>query len=160
MQQNHVEPIPKRLRSLTPYLTTKNADQAIEFYKKVFDASLVNPPFRDNNGKIGYAELKVGDSIFMLMDESTSKSAKSPESIGGTPVGLALFVEDADSTFRRAVDAGAKAIQPVEKQFYGDRSGKIEDPFGHRWSISTHVEDLSMEEMKRRIASVDNTITS
>ena len=157
MKQNNVKPIPVGYHTMTPYLTIKNADLAIEFYKKAFDAIEITPPFRDSRGKIAHAELKIGDSIFKLMDESST--ARSPEAFGGTPVGIALYVEDADRTFNHAIAAGAKSVHPVKNQFYGDRIGKIEDPLGHRWSISTHVENISSAEMEKRVAARNDPLS-
>jgi PhnB protein len=100
--------------------------------------------------KVGHAELGIGDSVIMLADESPEMDARSPRKVGGTPVSLHVYVEDADATFERAVEAGAKTLQPVEDKFYGDRSGSFEDPFGHRWHVATHVEDVPPDEMEKR----------
>ena len=128
----------------------KNADRAIAFYKQILGATEV---FRiaGPDGKVGHAELKIGDSIIMLADEHPSMGAQSPQALGGSPVSLLLYVEDVDERFRRAVEAGAKVRKPVQDQFYGDRSGTLEDPFGHVWTIATHKEDVPPEEMNRRI---------
>ena len=144
-----VKPIPEQYHSLTPYLVIKGAAAAIDYYKKVFGATergRMDAP----GGKIGHAELGIGDSTLMLADEFPEMGYRSPKTIGGTPVSIVLYVEDVDTVFKRAADAGGKTIRPVENQFYGDRMGTIEDPFGHLWSIATHVEDVSLEEMKRR----------
>jgi PhnB protein len=147
-----VSPIPKGYHSITPYLVIKGAAQAIEYYKKVFGATEVvrmNGP----DGKVGHAELQVGDSRFMLADENPSMGAgyTSASSIGNSPVSLYLYVPDVDKVFERAVAAGGKTLRAVQDQFYGDRSGFIQDPFGHLWGIATHVEDVSPEEMKERM---------
>jgi PhnB protein len=144
-----VKPIPDGYHSVTPYLVVKRGARAIDFYKEVFGASermRMNGP----NGTVGHAELEVGDSVVMLADEFPDMGFRSPQSVGGTPVSLVLYVEDVDSCFDRAVAAGAKALRPVEDQFYGDRSGTLEDPFGHVWTVSTHKEDVPPDELRRR----------
>ncbi|MEX2168925.1 MAG: VOC family protein [Pirellulales bacterium] len=141
--------IPDGYHTATPYLTVKDAARAIEFYKQAFDATesmRVAAP----EGKVGHAEIKIGDSIIMLADEFPEWGNRGPQSLGGSPVGLCLYVKDADSVFARAVAAGAQVTKPVEDQFYGDRSGTVTDPFGHVWTIATHTEDVSPEEMQRR----------
>lgn len=147
---NHV---PDGFRSVTPYLIMNNAKKAIEFYKAVFGAKdkdlLVMP-----NGKIGHAELVIGDSVIMLADEAPDYGALAPETVGGTPVTVVLYLEDVDAVVQRAIDAGAVLERPIEDQFYGDRSGAIKDPFGHKWTISTHIEDVSPEEMRKRAAAL------
>ena len=148
-----VNPIPKGYHSVTPYLIIKDAARAIDFYKKVFDATeLVR--MADPSGKIGHAEIKIGDSMIMLADEHAEMGHRSPQSLGGSPVGIHLYLEDSDSTVKKAVAAGAKLERPVQDQFYGDRSGQITDPFGHVWTVSTQKEDLSPEEMKKRMAAL------
>src|SRR5262249_10354457 len=131
----------------------KGASDAIAFYKKAFGAEeLVRMPMPD--GRVGHAELQIGDSRIMLADEMPEMGdavTKSPLSLGGTTVGLALYVPDVDALFKRAVDAGAKQMRPLANQFYGDRSGVVADPFGHIWTIASHVEDVSPEEMKKRM---------
>ena len=150
-----VNPIPKGYHSVTPYLIINDAARAIDFYKKVFEATEV---FRmaDPSGKVGHAEIKIGDSMIMLADEHPEMGHRSPQSLGGSPVGMHLYLKDVDSTVEKAVAAGAKLERPVKDQFYGDRSGQIKDPFGHVWTVSTHKEDLSPEEMKKRAASAFN----
>ena len=144
-----VQPIPEGYSQVTPYLCVDGASAAIEFYGQVFGATeRMRMPEAD--GKIGHAELQLGDSVIMLSDEYPEIGIRSPNTIGGTPVTMSVYVEDVDSVFDRAVTAGAKALRPVEDQFYGDRSGQFEDPFGHRWSVATHVEDVSPEEMAKR----------
>ena len=150
-----VSPIPKGYHSITPYLVIKGAAQAIEYYKKVFGATVVvNMPGPD--GKIGHAELQIGDSRIMLADENPSMGAghASAATIGASPVSLYLYLPDVDRVMDRATAAGAKVLKPAQDQFYGDRSGFIQDPFGHLWGIATHVEDVSPEEMKERMKKV------
>lgn len=145
----NVKPIPDEYPRVTPYLIVDGASAAIEFYERVFGATeRMRLPGPD--GKLGHAELQLGDSMIMLADEYPEMDQRSPKTIGGTPVTLSVYVEDVDDTFDRAVQAGAKALRPVELQFYGDRAGQFEDPFGHRWSIATHVEDVPPEEMAKR----------
>ena len=143
---------PDGYHSVTPYLVVRGGTRAIDFYKKAFGATEVvrmDAP----GGKIGHAELKIGDSIVMLADENPDMGAKSPESYGGSPVHLMIYVEDCDSVFKRSLDAGGKETRPLKDQFYGDRSGSLTDPFGHGWTIATHTEDLSPEEISKRMAA-------
>ncbi len=146
-----VKPIPDNYPQITPYLCVEGASAAIDFYSSVFEAT-VRMRMDGPDGKIGHAELAIGNSVIMLADEYPEIGFQSPKTIGGTPVTLSVYVEDADATFERALGSGAKALRPVETQFYGDRSGQFEDPFGHRWSVATHVEDVSPEEMSKRAA--------
>jgi PhnB protein len=146
-----VKPIPDGYHSVTPYLILDDAARALEFYKKGLGAVELMR-FPAPGGKIGHAEIKIGDSPIMLADEAPQMGHRSPESIGGTPVSIMLYVEDVDAVYRRALAAGAKELQPLKDQFYGDRSGTLRDPFGHVWTVSTHKEDLSPEEMGRRAA--------
>jgi PhnB protein len=148
-----VKPIPDGYHALTPYLIVDGAATAIEFYKAAFGAK-VRLQHDAPNGKIGHAELEIGDSMIMLADEHPEIGALSPKSIGGTPVGLHFFVDDCDAVTARAVTAGATLSDPPENKFYGDRMATIEDPFGHRWYISTHVEDVTPEEIARRAAAL------
>jgi PhnB protein len=141
--------IPKGYNSITPYLIIKGAAEAIEYYKKVFGATEVMR-MPGPSGRIGHAELKIGDSNVMLADEFPEMDYRSPVTLGSSPVSMLLYVEDADSTVERAVANGAKILKPVQDQFYGDRMGSIKDPFGHLWSIATHTEDVSPEQMKER----------
>ena len=144
-----VKYIPDGYHTATPYLIIKGAAEALEFYKKAFGASeLLRMPGSD--GKIGHAEIKIGNSPIMLADEFPNMGYKSPQSLGGSPVSIMLYVENVDKTVERAVAEGAKITKAVQDQFYGDRNGSIHDPFGHVWTISTHVEDVSPEEMQRR----------
>jgi PhnB protein len=144
-----VKPIPEGYHSVTPYLVAKNASAAIDFYKKAFGAQEL---FRMEapGGKIGHAEIKIGDSILMIADEHPEMGHVGPETLGGSGVGLMIYLEDVDTVFARAIDAGATAMRPLENQFYGDRSGSVKDPFGHTWMIATHVEDVAPDEMARR----------
>jgi PhnB protein len=144
---NKVKPIPEGYNSITPYLAIKGAVQAIAFYKEVFGAK--ERICMDANGKVAHAELQIGDSMIMLADEFPEMEFFAPKD-GRPPVSIHLYVENVDTTFEKAVKAGAKVIQPLANQFYGDRSGMIEDPYGHVWNISSHVEDVAPEEMERR----------
>jgi PhnB protein len=146
---SQIKRIPDGYHSITPTLIVKNGVNAIEFYKKVFRAKERMRMMTPDGKALAHAELQIGDSIVMLSDEFPEMKCLSPESIGGSPVGLFLYVEDVDKTFDQAVAEGAKVLDPVKDQFWGDRHGGIEDPFGHRWSISTHIKDLSQEEMKK-----------
>ncbi len=146
-----VNPIPEGYPRVTPYLCVDGAKAAMEFYMHVLGATeRMYMPAPD--GKIGHAELQVGDSVIMLSDEFPDMGVMSPRSVGGSPVALSVYVEDVDAVFDRAIQAGATALRPVENQFYGDRSGQFEDPFGHRWNVASHVEDVSPEEMEKRVA--------
>jgi PhnB protein len=147
----NVKTIPDDYASVTPYLIVQGAAEAIEFYKDVFGATeRMRLPAPD--GKVAHAEIEIGDSVIMLADECPGRGAKSPQTIGGTPVCLHLYVEDADAVFAKAIAAGAEQIRPVENQFYGDRSGMFSDPSGHSWNVATHVEDVSPEELHKRMA--------
>lgn len=141
--------IPEGYHSVTPYLILKNAAAAIEFYKRAFGAVEL---FRMEapGGKIGHAEIKIGDSHVMLADEYPDMGYKGPESLGRTAVSLMVYVDDVDKIYPQAIAAGGKEMRPLQNQFYGDRSGTLTDPFGHVWTISTHVEDVSEEEMAKR----------
>ena len=144
--------IPDGYRTATPYLIVKGAAEAIEFYKRAFGAT-ETLRMADPQGKIHHAEIRIGDSMIMLADEQPAMGYRSPRSIGGSSVSFLLYLEDVDAVFERAVKAGAKAQQPVKNQFYGDRSGTLEDPFGHVWTVATHIEDVPPEEMRRRAAA-------
>lgn len=145
--------IPEGYHTATPYLCVRDAASAIEFYKKAFGATELMR-LADPNGKIGHAEIKIGDAPIMLADEFPEMDFRSPQSLGGSPVTIVLYVEDVDALASQAVAAGAKVLRPVEDQFYGDRMGKLADPFGHVWSVATHKEDVSPEEMRRRAAAL------
>ena len=146
---NKVNPIPEGYHTLTPYLTIRNAAAALDFYKRAFGADEI---FRiaSPDGKVGHAEIRIGDSAIMLSDEFPEMGAQSPLAMGGSPVMLHLYVEDVDALVDRAVKAGGKLERPVADQFYGDRGGMITDPFGHKWWIATHVEDVPPDELERR----------
>ena len=148
-----VKPIPDGYPRVTPYLYIGDARQAIDFYKSILGAEeRMSMPGPD--GKIGHAELTIGESVIMLADEFPDMGALGPKSVGGSPVTIHVYVQDVDDTFDRAVKAGASVLRPVEDKFYGDRGGEFEDPYGHRWSIATHVEDVSPEEMQERMGQM------
>lgn len=139
----------KEPQAITPYLCCRNAAAAIDFYKKAFGA-VENMRMAEPSGRIGHAELSVGDAVFMLSDEYPEMDVKSPESLGGSATAIHLYVDDVDSFAQQAAKAGAKIQRPVADQFYGDRSGTIQDPFGHRWFVATRKEELSVEEVQKR----------
>ena len=149
----NVKAIPDEYQQVTPYLIVDGADAAIRFYTEVFEAK-ERGRMPAPGGKIGHAELQLGDSVIMLADEAPEMGQRSPKSVGGTPVTINVYVNDVDDAFDRAIRAGAQALRPVENQFYGDRTGQFEDPFGHRWSVATHVEDVPPEEMEKRAAAM------
>jgi PhnB protein len=143
------KPIPDGYHSVTPYLIINGATAALDYYARAFGAvELFRMPAPE--GKIGHAEIKIGDSPIMLADEFPEMGYKSPKSLGGSPVSIMIYVEDVDTVFKQAIAAGGKEQRPVKDQFYGDRSGTLEDPFGHIWHVATHTEDVSPEEMERR----------
>jgi len=145
---NTVRPIPEGYHTATPYLICNGAAEAIEFYKKAFGAvETVRMPMP--GGKLGHAEIKIGDSHIMLADESPENGIHAPQHFGGTPVSILLYVESVDTVFNQAVSAGAKAIRPPQDMFYGDRTSWVSDPFGHSWYLHTHVRDVSAEEMRK-----------
>ena len=149
--KTNVKHIPDGFHAVTPYLTVKDAGQAIDFYKRAFGArERVRMPMPD--GKVAHAELQIGDSIIMLGEECPEHGSVSPQTLEGSPVGLALYVDSVDNTFKRAVEAGASAKEAPEDKFWGDRAGSVTDPFGHKWMLLTHVEDVTPEEMKKRMA--------
>jgi PhnB protein len=145
-----VNPIPDGYGAVTPYLIVDGAARAIAFYKSVFGAQELYPPLPAPGGRIGHAELSLGGSVVMLADEVPAEGIRGPRSLGGAGVSLLLYVADVDGTFQAALAAGAKELRPVKLQFYGDRSGTLEDPFGHVWTVATHVEDVPPDEMERR----------
>jgi PhnB protein len=152
MMTNKVKPVPEGYHTATPYMIAKNAAAAIEFYKKAFGATVLEM-ICDENGAVRHAEFKIGDSPFMITDENPEYPAwLSPQSRGGTPVHIYLYVEDADAVFKRAIEAGATQLLPVQDQFYGDRSGGVTDPFGHVWYVATRIEEVSPEEIQKRAA--------
>jgi PhnB protein len=146
------KPIPDGYPRVMPYLIVDDAGAAIDFYRSVLGATerlrMAGP-----DGRVGHAELDIGDSVIMLADEHPEMNVRGPKTIGGTPVSLHVYVEDADGVFDAAVRAGAKALRPVDDRFYGDRSGQFEDPFGHRWDVATHTEDVPPDEMAKRAAA-------
>lgn len=146
-----VKAIPEGYEGVTPYLICKNAEAAIDFYKRAFGATEL---YRMGEpGMIGHAELKLGNSIIMLADEFPTIGALSPETVGGTPLTLMVYVEDVDKFAENAIREGLEVMRPIENQFYGDRSGQFKDPFGHQWSFATHVEDVAPEEIEKRAAA-------
>ena len=148
--QKKVDPIPAQYPGVTPYLSVNDAASAIDFYKKGFGATEIMR-LDGPDGKVGHAEFKIGNALVMLADEFPDYGNLSPKTLGGTAVRLHMYVEDVDAFFEKAVAAGAKVLIPIADQFYGDRSGRLEDPFGHVWIVSTHTEDVSPEEMEKRM---------
>jgi PhnB protein len=145
------KPIPEGYHAVTPYLICKNATKAIDFYKQALGARELMR-FDAPGGSIGHAELMIGDSPIMLADEHPQMGFVGPQTLGGTPVSILLYVDDVDRIYGKAIAAGAKQMRPVQDQFYGDRSGTVVDPFGHVWTIATHKEDLSPAELQTRFA--------
>jgi PhnB protein len=147
MAKSHIYP---GANSLNAYISIRGCNEAIEFYKKAFGAieklRLVMP-----DGKIGHAELEIEGSLLMMVDENLDWGTKSPETLGGNPVTIGLYVPDVDQSFQKAIDAGATVIMPLKDEFYGDRTGQVIDPFGYKWMIATHFEDVSQEEMQTRM---------
>src|SRR5262245_30597493 len=152
---DNVNPIPEAYRGATPYLSVKDATRAIEFYKRAFGAQEVLQ-LRQPGGKVGHAELRIGDAAIMLADELPEINFLSPQSIGGTTVNILIYVNDVDALVDQATAAGAKLLRPVANQPYGGRVGVLEDPFGHSWSFATHIEDVSPEEILKRAAAENN----
>jgi len=152
--------IPEGYHNVTPYLYVRSAASAIDFYKSAFGATeIMRMPA--SNGKIMHAELRIGDSIVMLADENPQTGVMSPQTIGGFSMGLLLYLENVDAVIQKAVESGAKLLRPIKDQFYGDRSGSVLDPFGHMWTVATHVEDVSPEEMRKRMtAAISQTAGS
>lgn len=146
-----VKPIPDGYPRVTPYLCVDGAGEAIDFYKDVFGMK-ERMRLPGDEGKVGHAELELGDSMVMVADEHPDMGFLSPRSVGGTPTTVHIYVEDVDRVVRRAVESGATLLREVRDEFYGDRTGQIEDPYGHRWSVATHVEDVSDDEMAKRMA--------
>lgn len=144
-----VNPVPAGYHTATPYLTLSDCARAIDFYKKAFRAQEVMR-MEAPGGRIGHAEIKIGDSVVMLSDEMPGGATRSPQSLGGTSVGVFLYVTDVDSSFKQAIDAGGKSVMQPTDMFWGDRFGTLTDPFGHTWSMATHKEDIAPEEMKKR----------
>jgi PhnB protein len=150
-----VSPIPEHLRSITPRLVVRDGAAAIEFYGRAFGAEELGERFTGPSGEVIHAEIRIGDSVVMITDEGENGvPAKSPESLGAVSAIMATYWEDVDAAWDRAVNAGAEVLYPLENQFYGERGGRLRDPFGHQWMMAQHVEDVSPEEMKRRAASL------
>ena len=147
---NNVKPIPDDYRGVTPYLVVKGAAKAIDFYQKALGAKEIMR-FNQPDGRVGHAEMQIGDARFMLADEFPEMNIFGPQTLGGTSTYFLLYVEDVDAVFNRAVTAGARVDKPVQDQVYGDRNGTIVDPFGHKWTVATHIEEVSVEEMERRM---------
>jgi PhnB protein len=147
-----VSPIPAGHHTVTPYLVVHDGAGALEFYKKAFGARELSR-MAGPDGKIGHAEILIGNSHIMLSDESPQRNFRGPLALGGTATGICLYVEDCDAMFNQATSLGAKVLFPLQDQFYGDRSGTLTDPFGHLWTVATHKEDVSPEEMKKRMAT-------
>ena len=145
-----VPPVPEGYHSITPYIVVDDAAKAIEFYAAAFDASeRMRLPMPD--GRLGHAEINIGDSIMMLSDEFPEMGFQGPKAIGGCPTHFLIYIPNVDEAFQKAVEAGCEVVRPVADQFYGDRSGMVKDPFGHVWTLSTHIEDVSMEEIHARM---------
>jgi PhnB protein len=152
-QTSKVHYIPAGYHTATPYLIARNAAKALDWYKEVFGAVEVMR-FPTPDGKIGHAEIKIGDSHIMLADEFPEMNAVSPETIGGTATAIMIYVPDVDTVFKKAVAMGAKVKEGLQDKFYGDRNATFYDPFGHQWSVATHIEDVTPEEMQRRMAQM------
>jgi PhnB protein len=153
MVTNKINSVPDGYHAITPYLVIRGAGQAIDYYKQAFGATEVMR-IRQPDGRVGHAELKFGDAVVMLADEFPEINVVGPATLGNTTVGVLLYVENADATFDKAVSLGAKVRKPMADQIYGDRNGTLEDPFGHRWTVATHKEDVTPDEMKQRMAAV------
>lgn len=149
-----VKPIPDGYHSLTPYLVVNNAADAIAFYQRAFGAELTMRLDIPGTQQVAHAELKLGSSHLMLSEENPQWNSVSPTTLGGSPLSLMFYVPDVDSAFARALEAGAVEVMPVQNQFYGDRSGTLKDPFGHIWTLGTHVEDVGLEELGQRMAAM------
>jgi len=147
---NKVKPIPDAYRGITPYLIVKDAAQTMTFYQSAFGAKEIMR-FDQPDGRIGHAEMQIGEARFMLADEFPEMKILSPQTLGGSGTGLLLYVENVDAVFKQALAAGATVDRPVQDQFYGDRTATVVDPSGHKWTIATHIEDVSLEEMERRM---------
>lgn len=149
-----VSPVPEGYHSVTPYLIVDGAAAAIDFYREAFSAAEVLRMPRPD-GRVAHAEIKIGDAHVMLSDEVPEMGYRSPAALDGSPISLHLYLADVDSTFAQAIAAGATEVRPVADQFYGDRSGTLRDPFGHVWTISTHIEDVAQDEIERRLAAME-----
>jgi PhnB protein len=148
-----VKPVPDGYSTATPYLIVSDAATALDFYKSAFGAAEIMR-FAMPGGKLGHAEIQLGNSRIMLADEFPEMGYVGPSSLGGTPVSIHLYVDDADSLFNRAVGAGAQVLRPMKDEFYGDRTGTLKDPFGHMWSVASHKENVSVEELHRRMSAM------
>ncbi len=144
------EAVPAGYHSVTPYMALRDAAGALDFYRRAFDAEL-GMKLEMPDGKIAHAEMRIGDSIVMMSEENEEWGNKSPQSLGGSPMFLMIYLPDVDAAFAKALAAGATQVRPVEDQFYGDRTGTLKDPYGYQWTLGTHVEDLSQEEIQRRM---------
>lgn len=151
--KTQVKAIPDGYHTATPYLHVKGGLKALEFYKQAFGAKEIGKLMMPD-GTVGHAEIQIGDSHVMLADENPQWGNKAPDSLGGCSGGICLYVEDVDAAFKRAIEAGGKETMPVADQFYGDRSGTLNDPFGHKWTIATHQEDMSFDEMQKRMMTM------
>ena len=151
--------VPDGYHSVTPYLMMDGAADAIAFYQEAFGATEL---FRmaDAKGRISHAEIRIGDSVVMLADTGPGAMCSGPRSLGGSTVGLMIYLENVDTVFSRALKAGGKSLRPVVNQFYGDHSGTLEDPFGHVWTVATHVEDVPPEEIERRVAALESSVST
>lgn len=147
-----VEPVPAGHSTVTPHLIVKNAAEALDFYKRAFGAKEL-ARFEDPTGRIAHAEIQIGDSRLMLADEYPEMGARSPQSLGGSAVSLMVYVPDADARFKEALASGAKELRPLRDEFYGDRAGTVVDPYGHVWTIATHIEDVPAQELERRMTA-------
>ncbi len=147
------KPIPDGFQGATPYLCCRNAAAALDFYQRAFGATEIMR-LAEPSGRIGHAEIKIGDAVVMISDEYEEMGVRSPQGLGGSPVGIHLYVDDVDAMAAQAVAAGATLDRPVADQFYGDRSAPLTDPFGHRWFLATHIEDVSAEEMQKRFGAM------
>ena len=147
------KPLPEGMRSVTPHIVCAGASDAIEFYKKAFNAVEISR-LAGEDGKVMHAEVRIGDSVVMLVDESPEWGMLGPKTLKGSPVTIHLYVDDVDAVVEQAVQAGAKVTVPVEDMFWGDRYGKLEDPFGHQWSVATHLREVSPEELKQAMGQM------
>ena len=145
--------VPAHLRTVTPSIVCSPCADAIEFYKEAFGAEETAPRMTGPDGSVGHAEIRIGDSVIMLGDEWPDGPTQSPTTLGGSTAALFIYTDDVDALWKRAIDAGAEEVFPLELQFYGDKSGRVRDPFGHTWGLGQHVEDVSQEEMERRMAA-------
>lgn len=150
----NVKAVPEGIHTITAHLVVRDAAKAIEFYKKAFGAEVQGSVHYTPDGKVVHASLKIGDSILMMADEFPEFGSRSPQSLGGSPVVLNIYVEDVDALFNQAVAAGATVTMPLKNQFWGDRYGQVTDPFGHQWALGSHVEDVAPEEMERRSKAI------